>query len=78
MAAIGELMANPEMVLLDEPSMGLAPQIVEEVFEIVKDPDHPREHQLPARRAEHGRPEVRRFRLHPGKRPGGDGRLVKG
>jgi branched-chain amino acid transport system ATP-binding protein len=30
-------MANPRMVLLDEPSMGLAPQIVEEVFEIVKD-----------------------------------------
>jgi branched-chain amino acid transport system ATP-binding protein len=30
-------MANPKMVLLDEPSMGLAPQIVEEVFEIVKD-----------------------------------------
>ncbi|MFY7939842.1 MAG: ABC transporter ATP-binding protein, partial [Burkholderiaceae bacterium] len=27
----------PKMVLLDEPSMGLAPQIVEEVFEIVKD-----------------------------------------
>jgi len=25
------------MVLLDEPSMGLAPQIVEEVFEIVRD-----------------------------------------
>ncbi|MCK6411191.1 MAG: ABC transporter ATP-binding protein [Azonexus sp.] len=38
MCAIGRaLMANPEMVLLDEPSMGLAPQIVEEVFEIVKD-----------------------------------------
>ena len=31
------LMANPSVVLLDEPSMGLAPQIVEEVFEIVKD-----------------------------------------
>ena len=30
-------MASPRMVLLDEPSMGLAPQIVEEVFEIVKD-----------------------------------------
>ena len=30
-------MANPKMVLLDEPSMGLAPQIVEEVFAIVKD-----------------------------------------
>ncbi len=38
MCAIGRaLMANPTMVLLDEPSMGLAPQIVEEVFAIVKD-----------------------------------------
>ena len=38
MCAIGRaLMANPSVVLLDEPSMGLAPQIVEEVFEIVKD-----------------------------------------
>jgi branched-chain amino acid transport system ATP-binding protein len=38
MCAIGRaLMANPSMMLLDEPSMGLAPQIVEEVFEIVKD-----------------------------------------
>ena len=38
MCAIGRaLMASPSMVLLDEPSMGLAPQIVEEVFEIVKD-----------------------------------------
>ena len=31
------IMTNPDMVLLDEPSMGLAPQIVEEVFNIVKD-----------------------------------------
>ena len=38
MCAIGRaLMANPQMILLDEPSMGLAPQIVEEIFEIVKD-----------------------------------------
>ena len=38
MCAIGRaLMANPKMVLLDEPSMGLAPQIVEEVFGIVRD-----------------------------------------
>jgi branched-chain amino acid transport system ATP-binding protein len=38
MCAIGRaLMARPKMILLDEPSMGLAPQIVEEIFEIVKD-----------------------------------------
>ena len=37
MCAIGRaLMANPKMVLLDEPSMGLAPQLVEEIFEIVR------------------------------------------
>ncbi len=36
MCAIGRaLMARPRMVLLDEPSMGLAPQLVEEIFEIV-------------------------------------------
>lgn len=38
MCAIGRaLMTNPSIVLLDEPSMGLAPQIVEEVFNIVRD-----------------------------------------
>ncbi|MCP5073006.1 MAG: ABC transporter ATP-binding protein [Rhodobacteraceae bacterium] len=37
MVAIGRaLMSRPETVLLDEPSMGLAPQLVEEIFEIVK------------------------------------------
>jgi branched-chain amino acid transport system ATP-binding protein len=37
MTAIGRaLMANPKLILLDEPSMGLAPQIVEEIFEIVR------------------------------------------
>ena len=36
MCAIGRaLMSNPKMILLDEPSMGLAPQLVEEIFEIV-------------------------------------------
>ena len=41
MCAIGRsLMAKPSMILLDEPSMGLAPQIVEEIFEIVKDLNH--------------------------------------
>ena len=37
MCAIGRaLMSSPETVLLDEPSMGLAPQLVEEIFGIVK------------------------------------------
>jgi branched-chain amino acid transport system ATP-binding protein len=37
MCAIGRaLMSNPKMILLDEPSMGLAPQIVEEIFAIMK------------------------------------------
>lgn len=37
MCAIGRaLMARPKIVLLDEPSMGLAPQLVEQIFEIVK------------------------------------------
>ena len=37
MTAIGRaLMARPKMILLDEPSMGLAPQLVEEIFQIVQ------------------------------------------
>jgi branched-chain amino acid transport system ATP-binding protein len=37
MCAIGRaLMSRPKMMLLDEPSMGLAPQLVEEIFEIVR------------------------------------------
>jgi branched-chain amino acid transport system ATP-binding protein len=36
MCAIGRaLMSRPKMILLDEPSMGLAPQVVEEIFEII-------------------------------------------
>jgi len=38
MTAVGRaLMAKPNMMLLDEPSMGLAPQIVAEIFGIVRD-----------------------------------------
>jgi len=38
MVAIGRaMMAKPSMLLLDEPSMGLAPQVVAEIFEIVRD-----------------------------------------
>ena len=76
MCAIGRaLMANPSMVLLDEPSMGLAPQIVEEVFEIVKDLNAKEQRHLPAGRAEHQHgAEVRRLRLHHGERPHRHGR----
>jgi len=38
MTAVGRaLMARPDTILLDEPSMGLAPQVVEEIFAIVRD-----------------------------------------
>ncbi len=38
MCAIGRaLMARPKLLLLDEPSMGLAPILVEKIFEIVKE-----------------------------------------
>ena len=38
MCAIGRaLMARPSMILLDEPSMGLAPQVVDEIFSIVQE-----------------------------------------
>lgn len=38
MMAFGRaMMSRPKMILLDEPSMGLAPQIVEQIFEIVRD-----------------------------------------
>lgn len=38
MLAMGRaLMANPELLLLDEPSMGLAPMLVEEIFHIIED-----------------------------------------
>jgi branched-chain amino acid transport system ATP-binding protein len=38
MCAIGRaMMSRPRMILLDEPSMGLAPQVTEEIFDIVRD-----------------------------------------
>ncbi len=80
MIAIGRaMMAKPSMLLLDEPSMGLAPQIVAEIFEIVRDLNQKEGRQHPAGRTEHQRrAEIRRLRLHPGKRPHHDGRAGQG
>ena len=37
MLAVGRaLMSNPEVIMLDEPSLGLAPILVREIFEIIK------------------------------------------
>ncbi|MCK7500165.1 MAG: hypothetical protein MZW92_65055 [Comamonadaceae bacterium] len=59
--------------------MGLAPQIVEEVFEIVKDLNQREKRDLPAGRAEHQHgAALRRLRLHPGERPRRDGRRGQG
>jgi ABC-type branched-subunit amino acid transport system ATPase component len=78
MCAIGRaLMAKPEMILLDEPSMGLAPQVVEEIFGIVKDLNQQENVSfLLAEQNTHDGAALRRFRLHPGKWPGGDGRAT--
>ena len=71
MTAIGRaLMSRPTTILLDEPSMGLAPQLVEEIFEIVQEPQRAGEGLDPAGRAEHQRgAALRPLRLHPGERP---------
>ena len=77
MLAIGRaLMARPRLILLDEPSLGLAPLVVREIFGI--DPAHqPRvRHQRVARRAERaGRAAGGQLRLRAGEWPGRPGGL---
>ena len=67
MCALGRaMMAKPRMILLDEPSMGLAPRIVEEIFEIVRVLNAARRRFLPGRRAEHQYgAQARELRLYP-------------
>ncbi len=78
MLAIGRaLMAQPKLLLLDEPSMGLAPILVEQIFDIIRD-INAGGHDRAARRAEraHGA-RHRGSRLHPADRrdrPEGRGR----
>ena len=71
MTAIGRaLMSRPKMMLLDEPSMGLAPQLVEEIFGIVSRLQQRAGFERARCRAEHQyRFAPRPLRLHPRKRP---------
>ena len=80
MCAIGRaLMSRPKMILLDEPSMGLAPQIVEEIFEIVKDLNEKEGVSfLLAEQNTNMALQYRALRLHSGERPRGDGRRRQG
>ena len=80
MCAIGRaLMSRPKMILLDEPSMGLAPQIVEEIFEIVKNLNEKEGVSfLLAEQNTNMALKYAQLRLHPGERPRGDGRRGQG
>ena len=63
------------MILLDEPSMGLAPQIVEEIFEIVRDLNEKEGVSfLLAEQNTNMALKYATLRLHPGERPRRDGR----
>ena len=79
MLAMGRaLMARPKVLLMDEPSMGLSPIMVDKIFEVVSDIHSPG-HDDPARRAERepGAP-ARLARLRHGQRRGDDERRRQG
>ena len=62
MLAIGRaLMSNPRLLLLDEPAMGIAPMLVERIYETIAEINRPGHHH-PARRAER---QLRARRLQP-------------
>ena len=75
MCAIGRaLMSAPTMILLDEPSMGLAPQLVEEIFGIVKALNEKEVYRSRAGAEHQYRAAIRRLWLHPRVRTRRDGR----
>ena len=67
MVAIGRaMMARPETILLDEPSMGLAPQLVEQIFQIVHQHAGRIAGRIVRRSAFAMRPQVRHDQVEPG------------
>ena len=75
MLAIGRaLMARPKLLLLDEPSMGLAPMLIQQIFDIITEINSAGHHD-PARRAERGAgAQAVAPRLHPRDRARSSGR----
>ena len=63
------LMSRPRLLLLDEPSLGLAPLIVKQIFECIRDLNtHERPHRVPRRAERLPRAEARASRLRHGQR----------
>ena len=65
MLAVGRaLMARPKLLMMDEPSLGLAPLVVKGIFDIIKRLSREQRHHHPAHRAERQRrAQGRRLRL---------------
>ena len=80
MLSIGRaLMARPKLLLLDEPSLGLAPLIVKQIFEAISEAEQDaRADRLPGRAERLRRAEARPSRLRHGQRPGHDERHRQG
>ena len=75
MVAIGRgLMARPKLLMIDEPSLGLAPKIVDRVMEVVKTINQDGTAVLLVEQDVHARAGDRRPRLRAGERAHGDGR----
>ena len=71
MLAIGRaLMSRPRLLLLDEPSLGLAPLIVKQIFQVIREINqHAGRHRLPGRAERLPCAAPRASRLRDGERP---------
>lgn len=72
MLAIGRaLMSNPRLLLLDEPSLGLAPIIIQQIFDTIEQPARAGDDYLPRRAERQPGAKAGGSRLRAGKRPCG-------